>query len=234
MLVERADRLEPAAEAQDLPVLVAPRRILLHERGVGGWKPLASSEVRRLLELSHEPQFREPSDEIGVFVFLASSRSGMVIPMVAPNRSGLLMACGEGIEGSSLMRAGPLRRPQGSGLSRNGPTPASDPVRGSASHTIMSKEFLTDIVVKVATVTSKGQVTLPASVRKRLGLREGSRIVFLEAGPEVRVLREEDLERSFAVFDRRRRELRLTRSRMRALLDAARDRLRKEPRARRD
>jgi AbrB family looped-hinge helix DNA binding protein len=98
----------------------------------------------------------------------------------------------------------------------------------------MSKEFLTDIVVSVATVTSKGQVTLPASVRERLGLREGSRIVFLEAGQEVRVLREEDLERSFAVFDRRRRELRLTRPRMRALLDAARDRLRKEPRARRD
>ncbi len=83
-------------------------------------------------------------------------------------------------------------------------------------------------MVEVATVTSKGQVTLPASVRKRLGLREGSRIVFLEAGAEVRVLREEDVERRFAVFDRRRKELGLTQARLRALLKQAQDRLRKE------
>jgi antitoxin PrlF len=80
-------------------------------------------------------------------------------------------------------------------------------------------------MVEVATVTSKGQVTLPASVRKRLGLHQGSRIVFLESGEEVRVLREEDLERRFAVFDGRRKELGLTRDRLRALVKEAKDRL---------
>lgn len=88
-------------------------------------------------------------------------------------------------------------------------------------------------MVEVATVTSKGQVTLPASVRRRLGLREGSRIVFLESGEEVRVLREEDLERRFALFDRRRKELGLTRNRLRALVKEAQGRLRKEHDARR-
>jgi AbrB family looped-hinge helix DNA binding protein len=83
-------------------------------------------------------------------------------------------------------------------------------------------------MVEVATVTSKGQVTLPASVRRRLGLRKGSRIVFLESGEEVRVLREEDLERRFESFDRRRREMGLTRSRLGALVKEAKHRLRKE------
>ncbi len=80
-------------------------------------------------------------------------------------------------------------------------------------------------MVKVATVTSKGQITLPASVRKQLRLRKGSRIVFLEAGGEVRVLKEEDLERAFAVFDRRRDALGLNRARLRALVKEAKDRL---------
>jgi hypothetical protein len=56
----------------------------------------------------------------------------VVIPIVASSRSKLLIACGEGIEGSSISPAKPLRRPKGSGLSGNGPTPASYPVRGSA------------------------------------------------------------------------------------------------------
>lgn len=33
-----------------------------------------------------------------------------------------------------------------------------------------------------ATVTSKGQVTIPAEVRKALGLRSGSRVAFVETG----------------------------------------------------
>lgn len=83
-------------------------------------------------------------------------------------------------------------------------------------------------MVNVATVTSKGQVTLPSSVRNRLGLRKGSRIVFLEAGGEVRVVKEEDLERMFAVFDRKRKALRLTRDRLRTLVGEAKDRLWKD------
>lgn len=83
-------------------------------------------------------------------------------------------------------------------------------------------------MVNVATVTSKGQITLPVSVRKRLGLRKGSKIVFLEAGEEVRIVREEDLERRFAVFDRMREDSRLTRRELRALVKEAKDRLWKE------
>ena len=40
-------------------------------------------------------------------------------------------------------------------------------------------------MVEVATVTSKGQVTLPASIRKKLGLRKGSKLIFLEEGEGV-------------------------------------------------
>jgi len=80
-------------------------------------------------------------------------------------------------------------------------------------------------MVNVATVTSKGQVTLPASVRKRLGLRRGSRIVFLEVGGKVQVVREEELEEMFAVFDRLRRETRLTRAQLRAYVREAKARL---------
>jgi len=82
--------------------------------------------------------------------------------------------------------------------------------------------------MNVATVTSKGQVTLPASIRKRLGIREGSRLVFLEDGEGVRVLTEEALERMFAVFDRVRRQGRLTRKQLHARVKEARHRLWKE------
>jgi len=83
-------------------------------------------------------------------------------------------------------------------------------------------------MVNVATVTSKGQITLPMSVRKRLGLRKGSKLVFLEAGEEVRIFKEEDLERRFAVFDRMREDSGLTRRELRALVKEAKDRLWKE------
>ena len=83
-------------------------------------------------------------------------------------------------------------------------------------------------MANIATVTSKGQVTLPASVRGRLGLRKGSRIVFLETGGEVRVIKEEDLEQKFRVFDRRRKEIGLTPERLRALAKEAKGRLWKE------
>jgi AbrB family looped-hinge helix DNA binding protein len=37
--------------------------------------------------------------------------------------------------------------------------------------------------VTVATVTSKGQITIPASVRERLGLASGDRVEFVELAP---------------------------------------------------
>ena len=38
-----------------------------------------------------------------------------------------------------------------------------------------------------ATITSKGQVTIPMEVRKRFGLKEGERIVFTERNGELLV-----------------------------------------------
>jgi AbrB family looped-hinge helix DNA binding protein len=48
-----------------------------------------------------------------------------------------------------------------------------------------------------ATVTSKGQVTIPAALRERLGLKAGDRIRFVE-GPDGRVTIERRQTLSFA------------------------------------
>jgi len=83
-------------------------------------------------------------------------------------------------------------------------------------------------MVEVATVTSKGQVTLPASIRKKLGLRKGSKLIFLEERGGVRLLAGEDLEKRFAVFERRATEINLTPRRLSALAKEAKDRLWRE------
>ncbi|MFQ5837428.1 MAG: AbrB/MazE/SpoVT family DNA-binding domain-containing protein [Thermoplasmata archaeon] len=80
-------------------------------------------------------------------------------------------------------------------------------------------------MVEVARVTSKGQVTLPVSIRKKLGLGKGSRLLFLEEGREVRLIAGGDLERRFAVFEKRAEELGLTRDKVRALVKEAKERL---------
>jgi AbrB family looped-hinge helix DNA binding protein len=89
-------------------------------------------------------------------------------------------------------------------------------------------------MVEVATVTSKGQVTLPASIRKKLRIRKGSKLIFLEEGQEVRLLAGEDLERRFALFEARAKEIGLTRRRVGALVKEARGRLWRERNADRD
>jgi len=40
---------------------------------------------------------------------------------------------------------------------------------------------------KLAKVTSKGQITIPRDVRRRLGVRAGDRVLFEEAGDGVKV-----------------------------------------------
>ncbi|MEK6851478.1 MAG: AbrB/MazE/SpoVT family DNA-binding domain-containing protein [Candidatus Thermoplasmatota archaeon] len=87
-------------------------------------------------------------------------------------------------------------------------------------------------MANIATVTSKGQVTIPASVRRRLGIREGTRIVFLESGDDVRVVTEDSLEEQFAVFDRMRKRAKLTRAQLQDYVKEAKDRLWKERYAR--
>ena len=43
-----------------------------------------------------------------------------------------------------------------------------------------SKEILEVVAVQAAKMTAKGQITVPIDVRRRLGLNEGSRILFIE------------------------------------------------------
>jgi len=83
-------------------------------------------------------------------------------------------------------------------------------------------------VTNVATVTSKGQITLPAALRRKYGIREGTRLVFLEADDGLRVLREGDLERMFVAFDRMRKDAKLTRAQLKALVKEVRTRLWRE------
>ncbi len=40
-------------------------------------------------------------------------------------------------------------------------------------------------MTNIATVTSKGQVTVPIEVRNRLGLKEGDRLAFVNEGGEI-------------------------------------------------
>jgi len=43
-----------------------------------------------------------------------------------------------------------------------------------------SKEIAEVIAMQMAKVTAKGQITIPIDVRRRLGLNEGSRMLFIE------------------------------------------------------
>ncbi len=62
-----------------------------------------------------------------------------------------------------------------------------------------------------STVTSKGQVTIPKSIRRDLGIRQGSRVVFTEKNgkAEMRVLHRapEAIESGFGMLEARGRRL---------------------------
>ena len=54
--------------------------------------------------------------------------------------------------------------------------------------------------MQTSTLTSKGQVTIPAGVRKRLGLQPGDRVAFIVDGDEVRLVRRENrIEAAFGI-----------------------------------
>ncbi|HUK49077.1 MAG TPA: type II toxin-antitoxin system PrlF family antitoxin [Terriglobales bacterium] len=46
-------------------------------------------------------------------------------------------------------------------------------------------------------ITSKGQVTIPVEVRRRLGLRRGDRVQFTQNGAEITISRASDRENPF-------------------------------------
>jgi len=54
--------------------------------------------------------------------------------------------------------------------------------------------------MQASTLTSKGQVTIPADVRKHLGLHPGDRVGFIVEGGEVRLVRKESrIEAAFGI-----------------------------------
>ena len=54
--------------------------------------------------------------------------------------------------------------------------------------------------MQTSTLTSKGQVTIPAEVRRRLGLHQGDRVGFVVDGDEVRLVRRENrIEAAFGI-----------------------------------
>ena len=52
----------------------------------------------------------------------------------------------------------------------------------------------------IATVTSKGQITVPLAVRSRLGLREGDRVEFVTQGSRTTIQPVRGEENPFAKF----------------------------------
>lgn len=42
--------------------------------------------------------------------------------------------------------------------------------------------------MELAKVTSKGQVTIPIDIRKKLGIREGDKILFIEEGNKIVIM----------------------------------------------
>ena len=59
-------------------------------------------------------------------------------------------------------------------------------------------------------VTSKGQVTIPAEIRKNLGLEDGTNVVFLELEDGVLIKSEKIIREALEPFDKRRKALKLT------------------------
>lgn len=48
--------------------------------------------------------------------------------------------------------------------------------------------------MEIAKVTSKGQITIPKEIRKKLDLRPGSKVVFLNIGNEIVIRKADSLD----------------------------------------
>lgn len=77
-------------------------------------------------------------------------------------------------------------------------------------------------------VTSKGQVTIPIKIRRGKKLSIGRVVVFLETEKGVMIMPLEEVEKLFEPFDRRRRQLRLTRKEIAAIVKKEKERTWKE------
>lgn len=55
--------------------------------------------------------------------------------------------------------------------------------------------------MEVSTVTRKGQVTIPARIRRQLGIEEGDRVAFIEEGDRIVVrAADNDVEAAFGLL----------------------------------
>jgi bifunctional DNA-binding transcriptional regulator/antitoxin component of YhaV-PrlF toxin-antitoxin module len=77
-------------------------------------------------------------------------------------------------------------------------------------------------------VTSKGQVTIPIKIRRGKQFSSGRVVVFLETEKGVIIMPLEEVEKLFEPFDRRRRQLRLTRKDLASIVKKEKDRTWKE------
>lgn len=71
-------------------------------------------------------------------------------------------------------------------------------------------------------VTRSGQVTLPLSLRKAIGISEGSEVVFIQEDEDVRILTLGQLEEVFRRGDRLAKKEKITRNEIQKRIDAAR------------
>ena len=65
--------------------------------------------------------------------------------------------------------------------------------------------------VGTSRITQKGQITIPAEIRKHLDLRTGTNIVFIEMEDGVLIKSEDKLREMFEPFDKIRKKTGVTR-----------------------
>ncbi len=68
-------------------------------------------------------------------------------------------------------------------------------------------------------ITSKGQVTIPAEIREDMGFTPGTDVVFIELDDMVIIKKSEELIATFKIFDKRAKELKLTKKDVRELVE---------------
>lgn len=77
-------------------------------------------------------------------------------------------------------------------------------------------------------ITSKGQVTIPAEIRADMGLNPGTDVVFIELDDVVILKKSEDLLSLFKTFEKRAKELQLTKKDLKELVEKEKKRTWKE------
>jgi len=70
------------------------------------------------------------------------------------------------------------------------------------------------MTVGTSKITEKGQVTIPADIRKSMGLDIGTSVVFVEMDDGVLIKSEKSIRESLMLFERRGKQLGLTREQL--------------------